>query len=353
MRLGHEQFEAFERHSGDKPMNPTFRFSAAVLLAGASAIAATFGTPLAQAQTQDYPTRPVKMLVGFAAGGPTDVLARIVANGLSRSLGQQVIVDNRPGVGGVIANKEIARAPADGYNLVFAGDATLTVQPQVVPSAGYDPVKDFTPLRLVASQTNVLVTNTGKSLPDVTALLAKARKSPGTMTYGSAGSGSPSHLIGALFTARTGTELIHVPYKGAAPAFTDLIGGQIDAMFVGMPVALQNGKRSELKLIAITGAKRSRDLPNVPTFEELGISGLGAETAVWWAVMAPPRLPVEVAQRLDQALQATLQDPEVRKNLAAQGVDILDLDSKTTSQWIQRDSARWAELIRSKKVSIE
>lgn len=330
-------------------MRPMLRTSAATLLATAIGLSSA----LAHGQTQDYPARPVKMLVGFAAGGPTDVLARIVANGLSRNLGQQVLIDNRPGVGGVIANKEIARAPADGYNLVFAGDATLTVQPQVVPSAGYEPLKDFTPLRLIAAQTNVLVTNTSKGLPDVAALLAKTRQNPGRLSYGSAGSGSPSHLIGALFSARTATEMVHVPYKGAAPAFTDLIGGQIDAMFVGMPVALQNANRPELKLLAITGAKRSRDLPNVPTFDELGISGLGSETAVWWAVMAPARLPADVAQRLEQAIQATLQDPEVRKNLAAQGVDILDLDSKTTTQWIQRDSARWAELIRSKKVTIE
>ena len=312
--------------------------------------AATMPT-LAQAQT--YPSRPVKMVVAFAAGGPTDLLARIVATGMSKALGQQVIVENRAGGGGMIGTKEVAKAPADGHTLLFAGDAALTVQPQLSSSAGYDARKDFTPLRLVASQSNVLVVNASRGIPDVKTLLERARLKPGSLSFGSAGNGSPSHLIGTLFEAQAGIDLIHVPYKGAAPAMTDLIGGQIDMLFVGAPVALQHAARKELTLLAVTGDKRLSALANVPTFGETGVRNLGSETAVWWSVMAPAGLPTTVATALDEALRSTLSDAEVQKNLVAQGVDVLNLPAKTTEQWIARDLAKWAELIRAKKVSTE
>lgn len=315
-------------------------------------LAGLFALP-AVTTAQTYPARPVKLVVSFAAGGPTDVLARIVAQGLSKTLGQQVIVDNRAGGGGAIGTREVAKAQADGYTLLFAGDAALTVQPQLTPNVGYDARKDFTPLRLVAAQANVLVVNASKGLPDMKTLLAQAKGKRGALTFGSAGNGSPSHLIGALFENQAGIDLVHVPYKGAAPAMTDLIGGQIDMLFVGTPVALQNATRKELLMLAVTGSKRLPSLPNVPTFAELGIGQLGSETAVWWSVMAPAGLPQNIAVKLDEALKAALNDADVQKNLNTQGVDTLNLDAKTTEQWMARDQAKWAELIRAKKIASE
>lgn len=307
----------------------------------------------ASAQVSAFPHRPLRLVVAFAPGGPTDALARVVATGLGRQLGQQVIVDNRAGSGGMLGTREVARATADGYTLLFAGDAALSVQPQLATNAGYDAQKDFTALRLVASQSNVLVVNAAKGIADMATLVQRARSRPGGMTFGSAGNGSPSHLIGALFESQTGIDMLHVPYKGAGPAMTDLLGGQIDALFVGTPVALQMAGRKELVMLAVTGDKRLPELPQVPTFSESGVRGLGAETAVWWAVVGPSGLPPAVTARLESALQATLADPEVQKGLTAQGVATLNLDARTTSQWIARDHAKWGALIRAKKISAE
>jgi len=297
-----------------------------------------------------FPSRPVKMVVGFAPGGPTDVLARILATAMSRTLGQQVVVENRAGAGGAIGTDAVAKAPKDGYTVLFSGDGALAVLPQLATTP-YDPQADLVPLRLVASQVNVLVSNASKGLPDMPTLLARAKASPGALTFGSAGGGTPSHLVGALMQSAAGIELTHVPYKGAGPAMTDLLGGQIDLMFVGMPVALQNAARKELKLIAVTGDRRSPALPDLPTFAEVGLSGLGNETGVWWALMAPSGTPPAIQAKLVAATRAALADPEARKTFATQGVDLLDQDAQTVSQWIARDHARWAELIRTRKIA--
>lgn len=319
----------------------------------AALLASLFTVP-ALAQPTSYPNRTVRLIVAFAPGGPTDILARVVATGLGRALGQQVIVDNRAGSGGTLGTREAARATPDGYTLIFAGDAALSVQPQLGgAAAGYDAQKDFTPLRLVASQANVLVVNASKGITDIPTLIARAKARSGAIAFGSAGSGSPSHLVGALFESQTGIDMLHVPYKGAAPAMTDLLGGQVDALFVGTPVALQMTGRKELLMLAITGDRRNRDLPNVPTFAEAGVRGLGSETSIWWAVMGPAGLPPAVTSRLESALEATLADPEVQKGLVTQGVETLNLDAKTTQQWIARDQAKWGALIRAKKIAAD
>lgn len=302
---------------------------------------------------QAFPDRPVKMVVAFAPGGPTDVLARVVATGLAKTLGQPVVVDNRTGAGGMLGTREVAKASADGYTLLFAGDAALTVLPQLSKSAGYDPVKDFTPLRVVASQANVLLVNTSKGITDVPGLIQRAKAAPRTVTFASAGNGSPSHLIGALFESQAGIDMVHVPYRGAGPAMTDLLGGQVDALFVGTPTALQHASRKELLALATTGDKRLPGLPAVPTFAETGIRQLGAETAIWWSLMGPAALPAEVSAKLDLAIRNTLDDTEVRRQLERLGVDVLNLDARKTTEWITRDHAKWGALIAAKKITTE
>ena len=302
---------------------------------------------------QAYPAKPVRMIVAFAPGGPTDLLARVLATGMSKALGQQVIVENKAGVGGVLGTREAARAAADGYTLLFAGDAALTVQPQLSKSAGYDARKDFTPLRIVASQTNVLMARRGLGIRDLAGLIAQAKAKPGALSFGSAGNGSPSHLVGALFEAQAGIDLLHVPYKGAAPAMNDLLGSQIDLMFVGMPVALQQAGRKDLVALAVTGDRRSLNLPDVPTFSESGISSLGSESAIWWAVVGPAGLAADVRNRLDAALQTALNDTEVRKALSAQGVDIPNLDAAAVAHWIELSQSKWSRLIEARKLQVD
>lgn len=298
----------------------------------------------------DYPTKTVTMMVAFAPGGPTDSLARVMAAGLSNALGQQVIVENKPGAGGILGTKLASRAKPDSYTILFAGDAALSVQPQLTKSAGYDAIKDFTPVRLVASQANVLVANASKNIPDVATLLARAKAKPKSLTYSSAGNGSPSHLIGTLFESETGVDLLHIPYKGAAPAMTDLIGGQVDVMFVGMPTAQQNASRKDLVMLAVTGDKRRPELPEVPTFSELGIKALGSETAIWWGIAGPAGMSADVGAKLDAAVSAALKDPAVVSALATQGVDVLNQDAKAMRAWIVRDTEKWGKLIKDKKV---
>jgi tripartite-type tricarboxylate transporter receptor subunit TctC len=305
------------------------------------------------ASAASFADRPLRLVVAFPAGGPTDVLARIFASGMTRALGQQVIVDNVAGGGGAIGTRAVARAPADGQTLLFAGDSTLTVLPQLLHKPPYTVDKDFVPLRLVSSQVNVLVANASTGLGSVASLLERARTKPGALTYGSAGNGSPSHLIGALFQSSSGVELTHVPYKGSGPAMTDLLGGQIDLMFVGISLALQGVARKELKLLAVTGEKRSQSLPDVPTFAEAGVRQLGNEAVVWWALMAPAGVSQAIQERLVRATQATLIDPDVQRAFGAQGVNVLSLDAATAAQWTARDSARWAALIKAGKVAVD
>lgn len=305
------------------------------------------------ALAQEYPTKPVRMLVGFAPGGPTDILARLVATAMGKALGQSIIVDNRPGMGGALAAQALARAEPDGYTIMFAGDGQLTLMPQMQPRSGYDTLRDFAVLRTIAGQSNVLIANRSSGITDMASLLRLAKASPGRIAYGSAGNGTPTHLVGALFEDATGTSLMHVPYRGAGPAMTDFIGGRLDLMFVGMPVAQQYAQEGKFAVLAVTGRKRAARLPAVPTFTELGIKGLGDETDVWWAVAAPAATPANVRARLDAALRAAHGDAQLRQTFESQGVDLLDRDAAATAASIRGDAARWAKLLKAGKISAE
>lgn len=305
------------------------------------------------AQAPAYPARPIRMLVGFAPGGPTDLLARVVASAMGRALGQGVVVENRPGAGGALAAQQLAKSEADGYTLMFAGDGQLSLLAQMSPNAGYDPHKDFAVIRTVAGQSNVLMVNRSSGIADMASLLRLARQSPGRISYGSAGNGTPSHLVGALFEDATQTDLLHVPYRGAGPAMTDFLGERLDLMFVGMPVAVQHAQDRRLAVLAVTGRQRSARLPQVPTFAELGIRGLGSETDVWWAVAAPAGVSPALRQRLDAAVRAALEDPALRQSFESQGVDLLDRDASASAARMREDEARWARLLKAGRISTE
>lgn len=305
------------------------------------------------ALAQAYPVKPLRMLVGFAPGGPTDILARIVATALSKTLGQSVVVDNRPGVGGALAAQALAKAEPDGYTVMFAGDGQLTLLPQLAGNAGYVSLRDIAAIRTVAGQANVLLVHKASGLADLPSLIRQAKAQPGKISFGSAGNGTPSHLVGALLESAAGLDLMHVPYRGAGPAMTDFLGGRLDMMFVGMPVAVQNAQNDRIAMMAVTGAQRSARLPSVPTFAELGIKGLGEETDVWWALAVPAATPGAVRSRLDAALRQAMEDPQLRQAFVVQGVDRLDRDAAATVRRIETDQARWAQLIKAGKIGIE
>lgn len=302
---------------------------------------------------QNYPARPIKMLVGFAPGGPTDILARIVASALGKTIGQSVIVDNRAGAGGALAAQQLAKADADGYTILFAGDGQMALLPQLIKNAGYETLRDIAPIHTVAGQANVLMANKSSGITDLASLVRKAKAEPGRISYGSAGNGTPTHLVGALFEAATGVELLHAPYRGAGPAMSDFLGGRLDLMFVGMPVAAQHAGNDKLAVLAVTGDQRAARFPSTPTFTELGVKGLGAETDVWWAVVAPKGTPEPVRAHIDQAVRAALTDPQLQQAFATQGVAVVDRDATATIQRTEQDHARWAKLIKAGKLKIE
>ncbi|MBL8386393.1 MAG: tripartite tricarboxylate transporter substrate binding protein [Burkholderiales bacterium] len=305
------------------------------------------------APAQPYPAKPVRLVVGFPPGGPTDNLARVVGTALGKALGQSVIVDNRPGAGGLVSLQTLAKQEADGYTILFASDGQMGLLNHLYPKAGLDVRREFVPIRMVAAQSNVLMVNAGKGIGQIEALIGRARAAPGKLAFGSGGIGTPSHLVGLLFESATGTTLLHVPYKGAAMAMTDLIAGQVEMMFVGISVALQQAAREQLRAIAVTGARRAANLPQVPTFEELGVKGLADDVSFWWAVAVPAATPAPVRARLDAALRAAQGDPELRQAFQTQGLDATDLDAAATAARIERDHARWGEMVRAGRIKAE
>ena len=288
------------------------------LFALATAVAATVALP-AYSQ-QNFPSKPIRLVVGFVPGGGTDVSARIVAQKLSDVLGQQIVVENKPGASGLIAADQVSKADADGHTLLLANMQSTVSAPYVLPTS-YDPIKDFTAVRYIGTVPNVLVINPDKhKFKTVKELLDAARAKPGALTYASSGMGSPQHLSAARFSQIEKIEMEHVPYKGSGQAIADLLGGQVDMNFDTLPGVIGQVQAGKLRPLAVTSPQRSKRLPDVPTLSEAGVEGL--DVTQWYAVLAPRNLPAPVLAKLDEALAKTLQDPDVRAKLAEQGMDV-------------------------------
>ena len=298
-------------------MNKHARAWAGALALGAGLAAA--GRALAQ-DASAWPQRPLRLIVGFVPGGGTDVSARILSARLSTVLGQQVVVENKPGASGLIAADYVAKADADGYTLLLANMQSTVAAPYVVQS-NLDPIKDFTAVRYIGSVPNVLVVNPAKHpYTSVQNLVDDARAKPKQLLYASSGMGSPQHLSAARFSQIAGVTMEHVPYKGSGQAMTDLLGGSVDLNFDTLPGAINQIQAGKLRPLAVTSAERSKRLPDVPTLAESGIKGL--DVVQWYAVLAPARLPQPVLDKLDRALAQTLADPEIQSKLAEQGMDL-------------------------------
>jgi len=299
---------------------------------------------------QAYPSKPVRFIVPFAPGGNTDVQGRLIAQKLTESWGQQVVVDNRPGAGGTLGVELASKAAPDGYTIVLASFGNILVGPSLYKKLGYDPVKDLAPVVLVSTPPGLMVVNPSLPVKSVTELIAYAKANAGKLNYGSAGSGTWNHLFAEQFKAMARIQMTHIPYKGAAPAVTDLLGGQIQLVFSPFPTAMPHVRSGRLRALAVTGARRSPVLPQTPTVAESGLPGY--EAASWFAVLAPAGTPISVVDRLNRDINGILKLPEVRAAFAADGTEPAGGTREELATSIRDGSAKWGKLVRELGVKI-
>jgi tripartite-type tricarboxylate transporter receptor subunit TctC len=311
---------------------------------------ATISAYQCDAFAQNYPARAVRVIVAFTPGGGPDIAARLVAQQLSPLWGQQLVIDNRPGAGGTLGTALAARAPADGYTWVMVS-SSFAITPNLHKSLPYDPVKDFLPVSLVAFYPVILVVSPGLKVTTTQDLIALAKKRPGGLNYASSGNGTPSHLAAELFKSMTGTQLVHVPYKSAGPAMTELLGGHIDLMFATLPSALGHVKNGELRAIAIGSSQRVSDLPNVPTISENGVKGY--EASGWSGVLVPAGTPPTIVRKINTDLGKVLQDPELKRRFAVEGAAPASSTEAEFAEIIKTDLAKWRNVVRSAGISAD
>lgn len=310
--------------------------------------AIAFPLPLAAA---DYPTRPIQVIVPLAAGGPGDILMRVVADKMGDLLGQRVIVENRPGAGSNIGFGAAARAPADGYTLLL-GLAPLTINPSLFKSVPYDPVKDFTPITRIATFPLVITGHPSLPAKTLSELIAYIRSKPGELNYGSSGLGSTPHLAGVLMDKVAGTKMVHVPYGGVPAAMTDLITNRIQLVFAGPPIALPFMKEGKVKAFAVASAERSATVPDVPTTKESGLAGF--EIATWYGLLAPAGTPDAIITKLHATLKQVLTDPAIKRRLLDLGADAaFDAQPSVFADYIARDIPYWQELVKTSGAKID
>lgn len=324
-------------------MTTTTRHIARRTLLASLAVAAAGALPLGAA-AQNFPTKPITIVVPFSAGGTTDILARIVGQGLTTELGQSVVVDNKPGAGGNIGASLAAKAAADGYTLFMGTVGTHAINQSLYKKLPFDPVKDFAPLSRVATVPNLLVAHPSQPFKTVKEMIAYAKANPGKITFGSPGSGASPHVSGELFKSMTGTDMLHVPYKGSAPAMTDLLGGQTSVMFDNMPSAIQHVRSGKLRPIAVTTAKRSPELPDVPTIAEAGVPGY--EATSWFGMFAPAATPKPVLSKLQAALTKVLNQADVKKKIAEQGGEVVAETPDQFAAFIKAESVKWGKVVK-------
>jgi tripartite-type tricarboxylate transporter receptor subunit TctC len=312
-------------------------------------IAASAAAPAVWAQAA-YPSRPVKIVVGFPAGSATDIAARAVGDALGRRLGQAFVVDNRPGAASNVAAKTVTLAAPDGYT-VFVGTVANTINAAFPNSTSPDLARDFVPVAMIGNVPNLLVVNPSLGVGSVNELIQAAKARPGQIAYASSGNGTSPHLSGELFCSMAGISMLHVPYRGSTPAVTDLLGGQVQAMFSPASSVLAHIRSGRLKALASTGAKRAAIAPELPTIDELGLKGF--ETSVWFGLLLPPGAAPELVARLHGATQAVLDLPEVQEPFRAQGIEVLKSSPEQFTRHIRSETAKWAKVIQAAGIKPE
>ncbi len=299
-----------------------------------------------------YPSKPIRLVVPFTPGGSTDILARSIGQKLTEAWGQPVIIDNVPGAGGSIGADRVAKAAADGYTLLMGHIGTLAVNPSLYPHLPYDPVKDFAPVAWVARVPNVLVVNPSVRAGTAKELVALAKAKPGQLAYGSGGNGSAANLATEYFKLETGTSILHIPYRGTAPAVTDILGGQIQVLFTGAPAVIGQIKSGQLRALGVSSPQRLDALPEVPTLAEAtGIKGFEADQ--WYGVVAPAGTPRDVVAKLNAQINAALASPELKARLGNEGAIATPTTPEAFGQLIARELARWKPVIQGGRVKAE
>jgi tripartite-type tricarboxylate transporter receptor subunit TctC len=307
-------------------------------------------TPMAQAQAPTYPTKPITMVVPFPPGGPTDLVARVLAQKLGEQMGQNILVDNRGGANGNIGAQLVVRAPADGYTLLY-NTSSIVLSPALYKSVPYDVQKDLAPVALVAVVPLALVTHPSIPANTVKEFVAYAKAKPGKLSYGSAGNGNVTHLGAYQFVQANGLEATHVPYKGSAPADVDLVGNQIQFMTDTINSVMGFVRDKRMKILAVTTAQRMQLFPDVPTLSESGMPGF--EVGAWQGVMVPAGTPQPVVERLNAEIQKALKSPDVRERLALQGAEPLGSTSQEYGAYVKKELARWAGVVKATGVTLD
>ena len=319
------------------------RAASVCMLALLSAIAG------AQDAARDYPTKPIRFLVPYPPAGGTDIVARTLTEPLSQVLGQPIIIDNRGGAAGNLGTDLAAKAPADGYTVLFTL-SSHTINPRLYDKLPFDVEKDFVPVSLAAMIPQILVVNPTVPVNNVKELIALARSQPGKLNYASVGTGSPGHIAGELFKLKTGVDMVHVPYKGGGPAVTDTLGGQVQLLFVSLPAALQYVKAGRLRALAVTSDQRSVAAPDIPTIAE---SGVDCIVNSWYGALVPAKTPAAIVAKLQAAFAKVLAMPEIRQKLLAQGAEATSSTSAEFDRLIRDELAKWDYVIREAKIKPE
>jgi tripartite-type tricarboxylate transporter receptor subunit TctC len=315
------------------------------------AIAASFAIPIAITlalvslpAAAQYPAKPIRMVVPFPPGGATDIVARVVADKLTQALGQSVVVENRPGAGGTIGSDVVAKAPADGYTLLMATTSTHAVAPSLYAKLPYDPLKDFAPIANVASSPLILVVSSSLPVTSVRELIAYAKANPGKLSYASSGNGTVNHLTGEMLKGAIGADLVHVPYKGSALAFPDVMEGRVPLMFDYAISMLPQIKSGKLRPLAVTSLKRTVTMPDTPTLDASGLPGF--ESILWVGLFAPPGTPREIVARINAEVGKLLQLPDVKEKFAQQGADPVGGSPEQFAAAIRSDIAKWGKIVK-------
>lgn len=309
----------------------------------AVAISIAAAAPLAVAHADDYPNRPIRLVVPFPPGGGNDNVARPIAQKLGEALGQTVVVDNRPGAGTMIGAEAVAKAAPDGYTLFFGSIASHAISPNLYQKVNYDPIKDFEPISLLASAPTIFVVSPKLPFKSVAELVAAAKANPGKYTYGSAGTGTPPHLSGEIFRKEAGIDILHVPYKGGNGSIPDVISGRVDMMFDTAASAMQHIKAGNLKPIAISRSTRLPDLPDVPTFAEVGFPQFN--TAGWYGILAPAKTPKAIVDKLQLTLKKVMAEPEIQVRLKALGADAIGSSPQEFATYIKSELTKYHDVI--------
>ena len=303
------------------------------------------------AEAQDYPTRPITLVVPYAAGGGNDVMARVVAEKMSKSLGQQIVIENKGGAGGSIATRQVAKAAPDGYTLGLGGTGTLAINPTLYPNVGYDPRRDFAPVGLIATSALVVLVHPGVEAKSIAELIALAKREPGRLNYASAGSGSGIHLGSELLAQMAGVKLTHIPYKGSSPALTDLLGGHVAIYLSSLPPAIALVREGKVRALAVTGPARSPIFPDLPTVAEAALPGY--EAVLHYGIVVPAGTPQPIIGKLNAAMRAALAEPDVRERIVADGAEPLPTTAAEYAADIDREETKWSAIVKMSGAKVE